>query len=225
MASPCPSARNPKCVDVFNSISTEILLFFSLFFFVQRVYAELLEQLQTRLIEAASKKQARRSRSVPRKIDFTVESFDSPKLRAVQVQHRSLQKQREQQQRGRISARLRRHDAPPSASRSHDDNDNVDDGVDDDGLDEGAGSSDEDDNDELLDDSDDDDDDDDDVVASVTPIVSTPIRSGVDRDHGPTAASVFVDFVLFFLVAVAVVIGGGRVLDFVFGEKIFSIQA
>lgn len=157
---------------------------------------------------------------MPRKIDFTVESFDSPKLRAVQVQHRSLQKQQRLQQRGQISSRLRRQGAPPSASRSNDDNGNDDD----DDLDEGAGSSDEDDNDELLDDSDDDDDDDDDVVASVTPIASTPIRSGVDRDHGPTAVSVFVDFVLFFLVAVAVVIGGGRVLDFVFGEKIFSIK-
>jgi hypothetical protein len=193
------------------------------FYFQKRVYVDLLAQLQSRLIEASSKKAARRSRSMPRKIDFTVESFDSPKLRAVQMQHRSLQKQRMGRPRG---MQLRNQRKAPDASRSIDDDDDEDD---DNANDEGAGSSDdEDDADDLLVDSDDDDDvdeddDDDDVVASVTPIASTPIRSGVDRDHGPTAASVFVDFVLFFCGAAAVVIGGGRLLDFAFGEKIFVL--
>jgi hypothetical protein len=178
----------------------------------------LLGQLQSRLIEAASKKSARRSRSMPRKIDFTVESFDSPKLRAVQVHHRSLQKQRVGRPRG---MQLRQRGAPPHASRSIDDGDDDDDSDENDGIDaEGAGSSDDEDDDDLLDDGDDEDDN---VVASVTPIASTPIRSGVDRDHGPTAASVFVDFVLFFCGAAAIVIGGGRLLDLAFGEKIFNL--
>jgi hypothetical protein len=190
------------------------------------VYVDLLAQLQARLVAAHTNKKSR-SRSVPRKIDFTVESVDSPKLRAVgRAVHRSHQKPLTLTRVSRATHRVQVLRQQASASRSADDDDDDDDDANNGGAAGGnrnvlgdlSDDDSDDDNGNNLNGDDDDDDDDDGVPVTVTPIVSTPIRGGPDRpDHGPTALAVTVDFLLFVAVVSVVILGGGNLLEFALG--------